>query len=123
MLTTKGQIAGYTPIDIARSEALLKGKPFCYQVLAMSAPQNIPDSMLITLTYIDSAAPADPHSDPKEFPMTVLLHFKRENDGKLNITQDDRCLGNPNHYATIASARKALASEQCKRVMSARPGQ
>jgi hypothetical protein len=39
--------------------------------------------------------------------ITVLLRLKQV-DGKVVIEQDDRCLGNPNRYPDIPSARKAL---------------
>lgn len=39
--------------------------------------------------------------------MTVLLRLKAV-DGKIEAEQDDSCLGNPNHYETIAQARSAL---------------
>lgn len=41
--------------------------------------------------------------------MTVLLRLK-EQDGKVIIEQDDSCLGNPNAYEDIPSARQALAA-------------
>lgn len=39
--------------------------------------------------------------------MTVLLRLKAV-DGKIEVEQDDSCLGNPNNYETIPNARKAL---------------
>ena len=39
--------------------------------------------------------------------MTVLLRVK-ENDGKVEIVQDDSCLGNPNRIETIPDARRSL---------------
>jgi hypothetical protein len=94
-------------LDITRSEMLIKGNPRCTSLKAMSVAKEIPDAMLITLGYTDSAEPADPHNEPPEFVTTVLLRFSEEN-GKLKIEQDDACLGNPNHYNTIAKAREAL---------------
>ncbi|MTD33137.1 hypothetical protein [Paludibacterium denitrificans] len=40
--------------------------------------------------------------------MTVLIRFA-ETNGKLTLTQDDHCLGNPNKYKGIPAARKALS--------------
>lgn len=40
--------------------------------------------------------------------MTVLLKLKAV-DGKIEVQQDDSCLGNPNNYEAIPDARKALA--------------
>jgi hypothetical protein len=113
MMTEQGQIAGIGRLQIGRDERLIKGKPFCYEVKSMSAPKEIENSMLMTVKYIDSAAPADPRNLPEEFPMTVLMRFKQEPDGKLNITQDDRCLPNPNRIANIAQAHKVLKANRC----------
>lgn len=81
----------------------------CLSVKAMAVAKTIPDAMLVTLGYIDSAEPASKNSDPTEFSTTLLLRFKNDN-GKLKIEQDDSCLGNPNNYKTIAAARKALST-------------
>lgn len=96
-------------LNIARNKTQLKGLPMCLSVQAMAVAKTIPDAMLVTLGYIDSAEPANKNSDPTEFSTTLLLRFKNDN-GKLKIEQDDRCLGNPNNYKTIASARKALST-------------
>jgi hypothetical protein len=114
MMTEQGQIAGIGRIQIGRDKKLIQGKPFCYDIKAMTAPKEIEDTMLITLSYIDSAAQADPRSEPDEFPMTVLMRFKQEPDGKLIITQDEQCLPNPNRIASIADARKALKANGCR---------
>ena len=39
---------------------------------------------------------------------TYLIRLERDSDGTVRFIQDDRCLGNPNSFATIAEARKAL---------------
>ena len=44
--------------------------------------------------------------------MTILFRVKAV-DGKIQVQQDDRCLGNPNDYETIPDARKAL--RECTR--------
>lgn len=41
--------------------------------------------------------------------MTVLLRLQKDTSGKIRLVQDDRCLGNPNKYKDIPSARKALS--------------
>lgn len=114
MMTEQGQIAGVGRIHIGRDKKLIQGKPFCYDIKAMTAPKEITDAMLITLSYIDSAAQADPRNAPDEFPMTVLMRFKQEPDGKLTITQDEQCLPNPNRIASIADARKVLKASGCR---------
>lgn len=99
-----------TRLNITRDKKQLAGLPRCRTVQAMAVAKTVPDAMLITLGYIDSAEPADKNSDPPEFYTTLLLRFKDDN-GKLKIEQDDSCLGNPNQYKTIAEARKVLT--QC----------
>lgn len=98
-----------TRLNIMRDKKQLVGLPRCRTVQAMAVAKTLPDAMLVTLGYIDSAEPANKNSDPTEFSTTLLLRFKDDN-GKLKIEQDDRCLGNPNNYKTIASARKALST-------------
>jgi hypothetical protein len=101
------------PINIVRVKGRLVGKPRCSYVKAMAVAKAVPDAMLITLGYSDSAAPADKNESPREFITTVLLRFS-EQKGKLNIQQDDRCLENPSPFKTIAAARKALSSPECR---------
>lgn len=100
------------PINIVRVKGRLVGKPRCSYVKAMAIAKAVPDAMLITLGYSDSAAPADKNDPPREFITTVLLRFSEQN-GKLKIEQDDRCLENPSPFKTIVAARKALNSPEC----------
>ena len=97
-----------TRLNIARDKKKLLGLPRCDGIEAMAVAKTIPDEMIITIRYMDSAEPADPRNDPPWFYSTVLLRFSDDN-GKLKIVQDDNCLGNPNKYKTITAARKALA--------------
>lgn len=103
------KLENVTRLNITRDKRVLKGLPRCHTVQAMSVAKVVPDAMLITLGYIDSAEPAEKSYDPPEFFTTLLLRFKDDN-GKLKIEQDDSCLGNPNKYTTIAAARRALAA-------------
>ncbi|RKQ60317.1 hypothetical protein C8E02_1661 [Vogesella indigofera] len=69
------------------------------------------DGVLIPISYY--LTDNTPAKRPEEIGqgwryMTVLIRFA-EVDGKLSLTQDDRCLGNPNKYKEIPSARKALS--------------
>jgi hypothetical protein len=92
----------------------IKGQPNLLQVKAMGVAKNVPDAMLITVDYYDSAKfLAGQNDDFPVFTSTLLVRFSDEN-GKLKIQQDDSCLGNPNNYKTIAAARKALT--ECTRV-------
>ena len=104
------KLANVARLNIVRDKKQLVGLPLCYGASAMAVAKIIPDAMLITMEYSDSAEPADKHFDPPYFYTTVLLRFSDKN-GKLKIEQDDSCLGNPNTYKTIAAARKAL--KQC----------
>ena len=103
------KLESVTRLDIVRDKKQLVGLPLCLNIQAMAIAKDIPDAMLITMSYIDSAERADPKYDPPEFYSTVLLRFSDES-GKLKIEQDDSCLGNPNKYKTIAAARKALTN-------------
>jgi hypothetical protein len=102
------KLESVTRLNIARDKKQLLGLPMCLNVQAMAVAKTLPDAMLVTLGYIDSAEPSDKNYDPPEFYTTLLLRFRDEN-GKLKIEQDDSCLGNPNKYKTIAAARTALA--------------
>lgn len=98
-----------TRLNIVRDRKELVGLPRCRTVHAMAVAKAVPDAMLVTLGYIDSAEPAEKSYDPPEFFTTLLLRFKDDN-GKLKVEQDDSCLGNPNKYSTVAAARRALAA-------------
>lgn len=101
------KLESVTRLNITRDTSLLEGLPRFNSIQAMAVAKTVPDAMLITLGYIDSAAPADPREVAPEFNTTLLVRFHSEN-GKLIVEQDDRCLGNPNRLKTIAAARKAL---------------
>ena len=107
------KLENVTRLDIKRDRRQIMGLPRCNGVHAMAIAKVIPDAMLITINYIDSAAQIDPRDLPPEYFSTVLLRF-RDESGKLKIEQDDSCLGNPNKHKTIAAARKALTS--CSKV-------
>lgn len=103
------KLENVTRLNITRDKRVLKGLPMCLSVQAMAVAKVVPDAMLITLGYIDSAEPAEKSYDPPEFYTTLLLRF-RDDNGKLIIEQDDSCLGNPNKYSTVAAARRALSA-------------
>ncbi|MFA5172085.1 MAG: hypothetical protein WC426_11010 [Sulfuriferula sp.] len=94
-------------LDIKRDSNEIKGMPSCDGVNAMAIAKEVPDSMLISLEYTDSLSL---DSTPLKHSTTVLLRLTNQN-GKLNIKQDDSCLGNPNKLKTISAARNAL--KQC----------
>ena len=100
-------LAAVTPLNIARDSRLLKGKPRCRSIKAMAVAGVARDTLLITLGYSDSAEPAEARYDPPEFVTTVALHVD-STPGVLRVEQRDDCLGNPNGYKTIATARNRL---------------
>lgn len=100
-------LAGTIPLNIARDSRLLTGKPRCQDVKAISVAQVVPDTLLVTLGYSDSAEPAQARDEPPEFVTTVALHIDPTPD-VLRLEQRDDCLGNPNGYKTIAAARRRL---------------
>lgn len=85
----------------------IEGWQRCNKVLAVAPAKEVSDALLFTLGYSDSAAPADPRNEPPEFRTTILV-LLRQSQGKLEIIQEDSCLGNPNMVSSIAAARKAL---------------
>jgi hypothetical protein len=108
MLNEANEIAGVGRVDIGRDMQLIKGKPFCFDVKAMTAPPEVPDAFLVTLGYIDSAWFPDPRNEPDQFLTTVLLRLKQEDNGKLTITHDTSCLDSTNRIANLGTARKRL---------------
>lgn len=107
------KLENVTRLNIARDKKQMVGLPRCNGIEAMAVAKAIPDAMLITIRYSDSAEPADPRNEPPRFYSTVLLRFS-DDHGKLKIVQDDSCLGNPNKYKTVATARKALTACSAK---------
>lgn len=84
---------------------------WCNSVQGIGSAGKGRDGVLIALTYyLTGTPPAKSRAEIGEGwrYMTVLVRFA-ETDGKLTLTQDDSCLGNPNPYKDIPSARKALA--------------
>ncbi len=98
----------------------MKGKPACYDVLAMAPAAVVKDGMLIVANYHDSTwlcsngpmCAADIEK-PDLFPITFLVRFAKDAMGKLILSQDTTCLGNPNNFKTIAEARRALKQAKC----------
>lgn len=89
----------------------VEGWPACSDLLAVATTKDVPDSLLFTLGYYDSAAVVDKFTGAPIFKTTVLVSISTDAKGKPQVTQDDSCLGNPNMYTSIGEARKAL--KQC----------
>ncbi|WP_156943175.1 hypothetical protein [Pseudogulbenkiania sp. MAI-1] len=70
------------------------------------------DGLLVSISYyLTGEKPAQRPQDIGEGwrYMTVLLRLEKTADGKVRLVQDDRCLGNPNRYEDIPTARKRLS--------------
>jgi len=87
----------------------IEGWPRCDNLLAVAPAKVVSDALLFTLGYSDSAAPREARYDPPEFTTTILV-LLRQSQGKLQILQEDSCLGNPNMLNSISAARKALSA-------------
>lgn len=86
----------------------IEGWPVCSKLLAVSPAKAVPDALLFTLGYFDSAEATHKFDEPPMFKTSVLLSLKRDASGKVAAVQDDRCFGNPNTLSSIAEARNAL---------------
>ncbi|MDE1714957.1 hypothetical protein PWG14_20930 (plasmid) [Chromobacterium amazonense] len=83
---------------------------WCNGVDGLGAAGKGRDGVIVALSYyLTGKAPAKKAQDIGQGwrYMTVLIRWREEN-GKLILTQDDSCLGNPNKIKDIPSARKAL---------------
>lgn len=88
----------------------IEGWPNCSKLLAVAPATAVPNSLLFALGYYDSAATVHKFDEPPLFKTSVLLSFQTDTAGKLQVVQNEYCLGNPNSYSSIAAARKALAA-------------
>lgn len=87
---------------------------WCNGIYGIGASRQ-PEGILLSISYyLTSDSPAKTASEIGQGwrYMTVLFRLEKEN-GQLRLIQDDSCLGNPNTYADVPSARKALA--KCKK--------
>lgn len=86
---------------------------FCMGVMGFGMGNKETGSVLVTVQYHDTNSM--PVSSPKDigkgWMRTTRLLRIHEQDGKLSVEEDDRCLGQDNHYWDIPTARKAL--RQC----------
>lgn len=102
-------LAAIGPLKINKDKKI-KGRPNFLRVKAMAVAKTIPDAMLVTVDYYDSAKFLT--SPSVDFPVLTSTFLVRFNDssGKLKVEQDDSCLGNPNLLKSITAARKALTT-------------
>jgi hypothetical protein len=83
---------------------------YCNAMPAMGIANKAKNELLVTMQYFladggGSKRVSDLGSD--WFRMTTMIRMKA-NNGKIEVEQDDSCLGNPNQVDTIAKARKQL---------------
>jgi hypothetical protein len=86
---------------------------WCNSVLGVGSGDKKKNEVLVTVQYfpVDKKVYKKKGEIGSEWErMTVLLRVSVSN-GKVNLEQDDRCLGNPNQIESIPDARKKL--KQC----------
>ena len=90
----------------------MEGWPRCHVVSAVGSARVIPNALLITLHYIDSAESISKYGKDQQnfYTTTALLRFSTDELGNVQIKQDQSCLGNPNTITSISAARKVLAA-------------
>ncbi|STQ89902.1 hypothetical protein [Iodobacter fluviatilis] len=99
-------------IKVASFRVNLPEYHYCNGIYGLGAVKG-QDALLMTIAYVLENIKAVQKVDVDASnvkKMTILLKF-HERNGKVFITQDDSCLGNPNKTGDILSARKAL--QQC----------
>ena len=103
---SKGKWVGWSTLQINEK----KSPHYCNAMPAMGVFNKDKNELLITSQYflIDSSG-AKKIADVGSgwFRMTSLIRVT-DNHGKIEIEQDDACLGNPNQLDTISKARKQL---------------
>ncbi|MDN0084537.1 hypothetical protein QU487_17515 [Crenobacter sp. SG2305] len=83
---------------------------WCNGVNGLGSARKGSDGVIVSLSYyLTDNTPAKRAQDIGKGwrYMTVLIRFGEQN-GKLILTQDDSCLGNPNKIKDIPTARKVL---------------
>lgn len=88
---------------------------YCNAVLGMGAADKSKNEMLVTSQYFllnGGGARKVSELGSSWIRMTSLLRIKAVN-GRIEVEQDDSCLGNPNRLEAIADARKVLKSPRC----------
>lgn len=89
---------------------------YCNAVLGMGAADKSNNEMLVTSQYFllnGGGARKVSELGSSWIRMTSLLRIKAVN-GRIEVEQDDTCLGNPNRLEAIADARKVLKSPRCQ---------
>lgn len=83
---------------------------YCNSMSAMGVGNSAKNELLVTMQYFladGGGARRASELGSGWFRMTTLIRVKA-NNGKIEVEQDDSCLGNPNRIDTIAKARRQL---------------
>ena len=122
ILSPSRKLIAVQPLYIPQPD-FIKAKPACFDVYAMAPAQVVKDGMLIVAGYYDSrwtcnsgwyCASNSPAASPDPlYKTTFLVRFAEDKNGKLVLSQDDKCLPPLNPYDTIAKARRALKENRC----------
>lgn len=89
---------------------------YCNAMPAMGVANKTNNELLVTMQYFllnGGGAKKVSELGSSWIRMTSLFRVKAVN-GKIEVEQDDNCLGNPNRIETIPDARKALQSPSCR---------
>ncbi|MGJ7581818.1 hypothetical protein ACSFA3_16670 [Variovorax sp. RHLX14] len=116
------KLVAVQPLKIPQPD-FIEAKPGCFDVYAMAPSKVVKDGMLIVVGYYDSrwtcnsgwyCASDSPAASPDPlYKTTFLVRFSEDAEGKLVLSQDDKCLPPLNPYDTIAKARHALKENGC----------
>lgn len=127
------KLAAAKPLSIAHPKYMI-GKPNCDGPVAIAPAIQVKEAFIVILGYHDSRGFCRSLVDPEIviqpqlmcressapdapidvlFETALLIRIGKDVEGKISLTQDDRCLSRLNRYATVASARKALRERGC----------
>ena len=122
LISSSKKLIAVQPLYIPQPD-FIEAKPSCFDVYAMAPAQVVKDGMLIVAGYYDSrwtcnsgwyCASNSPAASPDPlYKTTFLVRFAEDANGKLVLSQDNKCLPPLNPYDTIAKARRALKENGC----------
>jgi hypothetical protein len=105
-LNAQGKLAGLYTLQVKEANP-----HYCNYFPAMGIADKSSNSMLVTVQYFIPAegriARKISELGSSWYRMTILIRVK-ENNGRIEVEQDDACLGNPNRVDTVPLARKLL---------------
>ena len=122
LINPSKRLIAVQPLYIPQPD-FIEAKPSCFDIYAMAPAQVVKDGMLIVAGYYDSrwicnsgwyCASDSPAASPDPlYKTTFLVRFGEDVNGKVVLSQDDKCLPPLNSYDTIATARRALKENGC----------